>query len=156
MHLQGCSVGMTGMLLCWGHTDVMSAVGITHRCCWRGGALAGMFCWEHGNVVLGSQNCYLSCWHHTQMLLERRCICRHVLLGVWGCCVGVTELLPQLLASCICCWRGAFTRCSVGMTGMLLYWGHRDVSCWLQADAVVSFVSSVHWMTGMLHQLQLF
>ena len=137
--------------------------------------------------MLGSQSCYLSWWHHTQMLLERRCICRHVLLGVWGCCVGV----PELLASCICCWRGAFTRCSVGMTGMLLYWGHgdvlsavgvthrccwrggaftrcsvgmtrmlcwghRDVSCWHQADAVVSFVSSVHWITGMLHQLQLF
>ena len=125
-------------------------------------------------------------------MLGRRCVHWHVLLGVWECCVGVTELLPQLLASCICCWRGgAFTECSVGMTGMLLCWGHgdvmsavgvthrccwrrgaftgcsvgmtrmlcwghRDVSCWHQADAVVSSVSSVHWITGMLYQLQLF
>ena len=88
MHLQGCSVGMTGMLLCWGHIDIMSTVGcwhhtemllerrcvsrnvvggmgmlcwghravtsaggITHRCCWKGGAFAGMFCWEYGDVV---------------------------------------------------------------------------------------------------------
>ena len=81
MHLQGCSVGMTGMLLCWGHVDIMSTVG---------------------------------CWHHTQMLLERRCICRHVRVGSMGMlCRGhravtsTVSIMHMLLERCVhqmFCW----------------------------------------------------
>ena len=109
VHLQGCSVGMTGMLLCWGHVDIMSTVG-----CWHHTQMLLERRCVSRNVVLGSQSCYLSCWHHTQMLLERRCICRHVCVGSMGMlCRGhravtsAVSIMHMLLERCVhqmFCW----------------------------------------------------
>ena len=100
VHLQACSVGSMGML-CRGPRAVTSAVNIMHMLLER--CVHQMFCWYDRNVVvLGSWRCFVSCWCHTQMLLERRCIhqmfCWHdknvVVLGSQRC---------QLLASGRCC-----------------------------------------------------
>ena len=97
-------------LSCWHHVGV---VGEVH--------LQGMSCWEHGNVVLGSQ----SCWHHVDVVGK---VCSQgCSVGSMGMLCWVTELLPQLLASCRCCWRGVSTGMFCWEYGNVVLGSH---SCW--------------------------
>ena len=55
-------------------------------CCWKGGVFTGMFCWEYGSVVFGSQSCYLSlsCWHHVGVVGEVCSLaCSVWSMGMW-------------------------------------------------------------------------